>query len=416
MARNLDDWLENYIKFTQNSEPPRLYHLWTGIVAISSCLQRKCWLGWGHSDIFPNLYVILVGPSGGRKGTAMKIAKDFLYEIGVQLSSDSLGSIQTLYKELMDAYDEFRGEDGLMLNHRSLSVWSEEFQVFLRDRDPMLIANLTDLFDCPKRWKYSTLKRGLEDLSSCWLTLFGAITPTLLQSSLSRDAVAGGLISRIVFVVGYGKAKKVPIPFLSKEEQKLRALLTHDLEQIKQLSGPFRPTEKYVEEYSKWYVSNEATAGVDSDKFVGYNERRALHLQKLCMIMSASQRDDMLITQEHFSRALYILKHTEREMPNAFYGLGRGLHSGVLSDLMQYIQANGTVSWHQIIKRFQLDALPHELETYLGSLEQIGVVKRERSTTNKVYFTAIEEKIKEDTEKYLKDTLFCKLDENKGEE
>jgi len=416
MARNLDDWLEHYLKFTQNSEPPRLYHLWTGIVAISSCLQRKCWLSWGHSDIYPNLYVILVGPSGGRKGTAMKIAKNFLHEVDVQLSSDSLGSIQTLYKELMDAVDNFRSEDGVILEHRSLSVWSEEFQVFLRDRDPILIANLTDLFDCPKRWKYSTLKRGLEDLSKCWLTMFGAITPTLLQSSLSRDAVAGGLISRIIFVVGYGKAKKVPVPFLSREEQALRESLVQDLESIKQLSGPFRPTEKYVEAYTQWYMSPEATNGVDSDKFIGYNERRALHLQKICMTISASQRDDMLLTEEHFQRALYILRHTEREMPNAFYGLGRGLHSGVLSDLMQYIQANGRVSWQQIIKRFQLDALPNELTTYLGLLEQTGSIKPERSTTNKTYFTAIEDKCRDDTEGYLKDTLFRHMDENKGGE
>jgi hypothetical protein len=343
----------------------------------------------------------------------MKIAKDFLHEIDVQLSSDSLGSIQTLYKELMDAVDNYRADDGVILEHRSLSVWSEEFQVFLRDRDPILISNLTDLFDCPKRWKYSTLKRGLEDLSKCWLTMFGAITPTLLQSSLSRDAVGGGLISRIIFVVGYGKAKKVPVPFLSREERELRELLVEDLATIKQLKGPFKPTEQYVEAYTKWYMSSESNAGVDSDKFVGYNERRALHLQKICMVISASQRDDMLLTSDHFNRALYVLKHTEREMPNAFYGLGRGVHSDVLSDLMQYIQANGRASWQQIIKRFQLDALPNELQTYLGLLKQTKAIKEERSTQNQTYFVALEEKLQDDTEEVLRDTLFKRLDDNK---
>jgi hypothetical protein len=228
--------------------------------------------------------------------------------------------------------------------------------------------------------------------------------------------VAGGLLSRIIFVVGYGKAQKVPIPFLSREEQILREKLIQDLESIKQMSGPFKPTEKYVEEYSKWYMSSEATAGVDSDKFVGYNERRALHLQKLCMILSAAQRDDMLITPDHFHRAHYILRHTEREMPNAFYGLGRGVHSGVLSELMQYIQSHQQVTWSQILKRFQLDALPNELQTYLGLLEQTKSIKRETSTANKAYFTAIEEPRARDTEEYLKCTLFKHLDENKGGE
>ena len=69
--RLLDDWITRYLELNDNSEPPICYHLWTAIVTIAACMQRKCYLDWGMTAIYPNFYAILVGPPGGRKGTAM---------------------------------------------------------------------------------------------------------------------------------------------------------------------------------------------------------------------------------------------------------------------------------------------------------------------------------------------------------
>lgn len=415
MERQLSDWLEHYLKFSQNSEPPTQYHLWSGITAIASCLQRKCWTNWGlQGNVYPNLYVVLVGPPGGRKGTAMKIAKGFVQQLEVHLGSDSLGSIQTLYKEIQGSTANFKSIDGLIKEHKSLSVWSEEFQVFLSDGDPRLIGNITDLFDCPNKWKYSTISRGMEDLSNCWLTLFGAITPSLLQNRLSQDAVGGGLISRVIFVVGYGKIKKVPISYLSEEEEELKIKLINDLEQIKNLAGTFRPTTAFIDAYSDWYMGPGATAGVDSDKFVGYNERRALHLRKICMVVSASESNEMVLKSEHLYKALQILEFTEHDMPNAFYGLGRGLHSDILSDLMRFMQDKSTiqghVTWRDIIRRFQLDAVPSDLQTYVGICEQTGMIKKVRSASNEVVYEILEDVNESKENEYLNKTVFSKMD------
>ena len=64
MARILTDWLDNYMKYTENSEPHPRFRLWTGISVISACLMRKCKIPWGFFDIYPNMYIVLVGPSG----------------------------------------------------------------------------------------------------------------------------------------------------------------------------------------------------------------------------------------------------------------------------------------------------------------------------------------------------------------
>jgi len=161
MSRQLSNWLEYYMKYTQRTEPPELYHLWSGLIAISSALRRKCYCNWGalRGNVYPNMFVSLVGPPGGRKGTAMKIAKSFVQKLDITLGADSLGSTQALYRELMDSEDSYVDHEGITRKHKSVSIWAEEFQVFLTDRDQMLIPSLTDLFDCADIWKYKTLTR-----------------------------------------------------------------------------------------------------------------------------------------------------------------------------------------------------------------------------------------------------------------
>jgi len=410
--RQLSDWLEYYLQFTQKSEPPTQYHIWSGIAAIASCLRRKCFCNWGlRGYIYPNFYICLVGPPGGRKGTAMKIAKGMIQQLELPMGSDALGSVQMLYKEIKNSQTEYisAGENNKSVQHKSLSIWSEEFQVFLSDQDQRLLGSLTDLFDCADKWKYSTLSRGLDDLSNCWLNIIGAITPSLLQSRLSMDAVGGGLISRIIFIVGYGASKRVALPFLSPEEEELQVKLQQDLEHITDMAGAFKLSNEFLETWVPWYENLNTSSSIDSEKFMGYNSRRALHLNKLCMIFSASESGDMIIKAEHFKKALAVLEEAEEEMPNAFFGLGRGQHSEVFTSIMRYIEERNDFSLAEITSSFMLDALPIDLQQYLNMAETTGKVKKLISPSKEIHYETIHEnKVKKDKH-YLKSTLYKRM-------
>ena len=409
MTRNLNDWIENYIKFTENSEPPTQYHLWSAIMAISSCLQRKCYCNWGLKGyVYPNFYAVLVGPPAGRKGTAMKIAKSMLNRLEIEMASDSLGSIQALYKQIRDASFEYKDFNGKILTHKSLSVWAEEFIVFLSDRDPRFMDNLTDLFDCPSKWSYSSLSRNLEALDNCFLTIFGATTPSILQRKLTIDAAGGGFISRVIFVVGYGAIKKVPLPFLSPEEMELQRFLIEDLEQIKLLSGPFEMTDDFLHKYSDWYVNFSDQDCVDSAKLLSYNGRRPLHISKLAMIVCASQSNDMIIRGHHFERALAILEYTEHNMQDAFYGLGRGEHAELMAELLQYIDEKQQVTPGELYARFYLDSHPEDLQKLIQGAKLAGKINEERTPSNKVIITPNSHLIKR-MKPSLKDSYYKQL-------
>lgn len=408
--RELSNWLEYYMAYTENSESPPIYHLWSGITAISSALQRKCFCNWGmRGYIYPNLYVVLVGPPGGRKGTAMRIAKGMLDNLNLFLGSDSLGSIQALYDEITKAEASYLTAKGVAQAHRSLSIWSEEFQVFISERNPDLITSITDLFDCPDKWHYSALKSGVKDLSNCFITIIGAITPSLLQTKLSTDAVGGGLISRIIFVVGQGRYKAIAIPMLTKEEEEIRKKLSQDIQHIANMKGPFKLQSDFLNTYAKWYEA-DVNSGVNSQQFVGYNARRALHLNKLCMIVSASESSDMIIKKHHFEQALAILEYTELQMPKAFHGFGGGFHANKMGEIFQWIENQQKFTWEDLIKKFYLLAMPAELQDYMDTAEKIGLVKKTLTPTVIFYEVLNQQEIRVGHD-YLNETIFSKMQE-----
>jgi len=414
MARQLSDWLENYMKYTQRTEPPELYHLWSGLTAISSALRRKCYCNWGalRGFVYPNIFVSLVGPPGGRKGTAMKIAKVFVQQLDIPLGADSLGSTQALFQTFIESEDSYVDSKGGTKKHKSLSIWAEEFQVFLNDRDQMLIASLTDLFDCADVWKYKTLSRKTEDLSYCWLTIIGAITPSLLQARLTQDAVGGGLLSRIIFVVAQGPKQRRALQFLTPEEMDIQKKLAYDLQEIANLAGQFTLSKDFLQAYVRWYEHEYDDSGVSSEKFLGYNHRRPLHINKVCMLVSAAESSNLIITAEHFKKALAIMQITEKEMPNAFYGLGMSSQANVYAKILSFIDSKDTFDWSELLRNFHLDVENiNQLRGYVEMAEQSGRIIAESSATSNLYTTVKVDK-SVDTSDYLERTVFRLMDRN----
>src|SRR5947208_15822685 len=67
-----------------------MYALWSGLLTLSIATGHRIWLEEANLKIWPNLYVVLVGPSGIGKGQAMREALPFMQATGVQISPDSM--------------------------------------------------------------------------------------------------------------------------------------------------------------------------------------------------------------------------------------------------------------------------------------------------------------------------------------
>ena len=83
------NFLERYLFYNSGNEVNRNYHLWTALSMLASCTSRHVWCRMGYFTIYPNLYVVLLGPAGNGKTTAMRCGKDLISELGsTPLSAD----------------------------------------------------------------------------------------------------------------------------------------------------------------------------------------------------------------------------------------------------------------------------------------------------------------------------------------
>lgn len=382
MARKLDDWIEGYMALTDNTEPPHMYREWIAISVIASALQRKCFLGWGDITFYPNMYIVLVGPSGKcRKGTAMGTGAWFLRKLGVSMAAEAI-TREALIRELANcSVDDI--VEGEMIKHSSLTIFSPELTVFLGYNNLQLISDITDWYDCREIWTYRTKGSGTDEIVGVWVNLIGATTPSLIRDALPRDAIGGGLASRVIFVYEDQKGKVVPFPFVDAKMDDLKQALVHDLADIALMSGRFTVQEDFLDLWADWYIEQEQKPRFNDPNFDGYVQRRPNHVMKLCMIISASSRDDMIIDRVILERAIDLLNRTEVKMPQVFSGYGASPHSEVMNRIMEFILQERTTNETEIIRTFYSDITDRrQLHLMFGIMQQMKFVTLKATPTN----------------------------------
>jgi hypothetical protein len=383
MKRMLKDWITAYLEYTDDTEPPELFRVFNAISAIAACLQRKVYLPWDfHNTYYPNMYVLLVGPSGARKGTSMAPAKSLLCDIGIIPISDAITSEALIQEIEANATTTSEPETNAPYVHCSVTIYSEEFTVFIGYNNNQLMANLCDWYDCKKGvWSYKTKHQGQNEINEVWVNMIGATTPELLRSTLPLDAIGGGLTARMILVYEERKAKTVVRSKITPELTALHDALVHDLTLILCLQGAFTVDDSFYNKYEKWYMNMEGNQPFDDDRFSGYLNRRTVHLRKLAMILSASRSDDMIITGDDFDRALELMKRTEKKMRYAFTGIGTNKDAAILTRVLQHIEsipptANGNIicSRQSLYNQFVFDADKYVLDRVIISLMGMGAI------------------------------------------
>lgn len=386
--RNVPDWIEGYLAYTEDSEPPKLFKEWCAVSVIAAALQRKCRLEWGTTVFYPNLYIVLTAPAGkARKGTAMAPARKFIDRIGIPLAAEAV-TREALIRTLKESESVVSTENGIIV-HSSLTVFSPELTVFLGYNNTQLMSDLTDWFDCSEKWVYRTKTAGTDDISGVFINLLGATTPDLIRSTLPLDAIGGGLTSRMIFVFEEKKGKIVPFPFVSEETRKLETKLYYDIECINMLQGQFKFTKEFLSRWGDWYTAQEGKNpfGVNYNKaFDGYIERRPTQVLKLSMVMNASRTDEMVLDEPDLARAIDLLERTEKKMPRAFGGIGMSQNAQLTYAISELIarSPNG-VTISDIMRAHTFNGTTSDISDALDILVQSKMIRIDQTNNGPLY-------------------------------
>ena len=341
---------------------------------IGAMLERKVFLRWDRI-LFPNFYIVLAGPAGCRKGTAMRDARRLLNSTDAVIAAN-----MTTQAKFIDRFEEgivnYTDHEGRVKAQSAVTVFSEEFTVFLGYNNADFMQMLSDWYDCPDPWQYETKHNKVYDIPGLWLNIIGATTPDLLRESLPRESFGGGLNSRIIYVFSPSKGPIQIEPWKSfPHRDKMEITLLRDLHLISQMRGEFKTTESYLNCWRQWYPKQDKHPFFRDRRLSGYCDRRPTHMNKLAMIMNASRGGDFKLDAVDFKRALDWLLEMERIMPQTFEGFGQSRSASVMFNLMQMIQFKGTIPYAELASEFRYDVNTKELTNLLLTLEHGGHIK-----------------------------------------
>lgn len=392
MARKLENWLDSYVnEYTAQTESPLAYRLWVGISVLAGALGRKTWVSW-DTLIYPNMYIILVGPAAGsRKGTAMAPGINLYADAELPTASKKF-TAEGLADEMAKVKKEYLDPDtGKGHFQCAASCFSTELIVTLGQQDSAKLGWLTDLYDCLPTWASATRYRGQEVLRNSCLNFLGATSPDWLPSIFPMDAIGGGYTSRVIFVVESTKGEIAEgRPVRPEANEQLHDELLSDLLDIGAMAGEMTISKKaedamllaYKKQEQELRKGNKILEGNRMESYVG---RRQTHMRKLAMVLSAARSNERIIKLEDWERAVEILTKTEKTMPRAFTSLGYNKDNIAASTIVTTISHHKTIARGKLLSAIMNDVDLPTFVRVVSLLQEAGVIKVTGSSSNPTY-------------------------------
>lgn len=319
-------FLYNYRQFVKGNEAPENFHMWSAMIVLSSLVSRKVWVPQGYYDIYPNLYVVLVGPPASRKSTAMSIAKQILREVkGVPFSAESTTK-EALIREMADNQKVFTDPGtNRAVQYAPMTICVTELSQFLSSSKENMVDFLTTVWD-QNYYDYKTKNKGPngerneDQIFGPFLNLLACTTPSWISMYLKSDVISGGFSRRAIFVYEERSDKRITFPEITDEAKASWAECLRLAHKIKDLKGVFKWTPDAMAFYDNWYQNLKIPEG---HAVVGYHDSKHSLLLKISMLFAVSERQELLMTVKDLQAGLDLLEVTEINLEKVFRGVGR---------------------------------------------------------------------------------------------
>lgn len=369
-----DNFLTQYLEYIGDSESPTFYHRWCCLSMVATYLGRSYHLEHGHFNLNPNLYVMLIGPPGARKSSAVKIAKSIITSAGFSKFSAEKSSKE---KFLLDLAGEETGDaqehlDAILDQNlwgdstngsSEMYIACDEFNDFIGINNVEFISMLGSLWDYSGLYK-NRIKSGKSvSINDPTINILGGNTPVNFIRAFPPDILGQGFFSRLLLIQGDPTGKRITFPV--KPSKIATDNLVASLHRIKIAAvGKAILPAASLQLLEKVYTTYQ---GIDDIRFESYSQRRFTHLLKLCLTISACHYSNVILP-EHIVEANTILTHTERLMPRALGEFGKSKNSDITQKVMSVLHnAYGVITISDIWVQVHQD---------LGKMAELGDILR----------------------------------------
>ncbi len=328
-------FLSDYRDFCSGLEVPPSYNVFCSLVALSSLLGRKVWTYKGdYIRIYPNLYVVLVGPPGLGKNTAMENTEDLLLHYKVPVSAEAV----TREKLILDMQGQEQILDFLPPDDKyrvasPYTVFATELSEFLGAGGIGMISFLTDIYS-RNLYEYRTKNKGSVFIRGPYLNLIAGTTPDWITTYLKDDIISGGFSRRCLFVYETSRFGSVPLPKITPPMRAAWERVLARSAAIRKLAGPFIWSDDATKFFIEWYPSRLARP---DPNLVGYYETKDIQLLKVAMLVALSESDTLVLERHHLIAGLELLSLVEQNLSRVFQGIGRNELNAATTKVMDQV-------------------------------------------------------------------------------
>lgn len=346
----IKNFLDSYLEYAKKTIPiPDLYNKWGGVMAVSAMLGKRLWITRGHLNIFPNMYIMLMGEPGTGKGIACDICQGILQNAGYELFAADRSSKEKFLQDLSDgiSFNQPTGMDSLLANEstgaadsllssepRECFVLAEEFSDFLGQNNADFVAFLTKIWSFRGTYRYR-LKTGRSvGITEPYISILGGSSSSAFSLTFPPEIVAQGFLARLVLVGGEWTGARETWPETTESDFALGQSCSDFLRGIRDnVNGQIFLNPQA---YKDLELLDKSFGGVGDPRFRDYNIRRFTQLLKLCII-SAASRGDSHLRIEDVERADNLLCETEYLMPKALGSFGKSKNADTANKILQYL-------------------------------------------------------------------------------
>lgn len=331
---------ELYFDLLADTENPLAFHRWTLISSIASIMGRNIYLPFGVDQLFPNMYICLIGPSASRKSHAIAIGRKILTAAQYTKFACSKTSKEKFVEDLAIGFDMLNDTEARLTELLSLPeedrapcevlISAGEFEDFMGRNNGEFISMLTNLYDPQPSYSIRKIKSASTYVHQPSINLVAGATNTTFNNTFPPEIAGQGFLSRLMLVYGGGPRQKIAWP--RPPEKDIMDYISASLLKIrKTMTGQFNLSQEAYEALAEIYTKIEP---LDDIRFESYNGRRHVHLLKLCMVYAAADLNKT-IEYKHVIMANTTLVWTEKNMPNALGEFGKSKSGETLTKIVE---------------------------------------------------------------------------------
>ena len=391
------------VDYNAKTESPLRYHQWGYMSILSSILGRQAWLPFGHDNIYPNQFIMLIGSPAARKSSAVKAAINLLKAADYRTISRGRTSKEKFLLDLSGHVDDTGTKHNPNLNlsdgnKKAIEnlfdsdigdldsggvddvaetlIAADEFNNYIGTGNYEFISLLGELWDCPNDYPVRVKNSKSYTIYNICVNILSGNTPTGFSAAFPPEILGQGFASRLLLV--YGERTNVKTTLPTPPDIEIVAELVEHLQKIKMLvTGEFK-LDLNSEAYAAidWLYNNWKP--LDDSRFANYSGRRFSHLLKLTLLFTANAIRTTICLEDVIA-ANTLLTVTEHEMPRALGEFGRSRNSEVSNKIMEFLLNSDTPhSMASLWEHFHVDL--DKQDTLVGIVTGLARAKKISNT------------------------------------